>query len=356
VTAHQDFTDELIGGRYRLRRLLGTGGMGDVWEAWDERLERGVAVKRLHPQPGVSAEETEVATGRAMREARITARLQHPHAVTVYDVVEDHGQPCLVMQLVPSEPLSARLQGGAVLPVAAVALLGWHLASALVAAHQTGIVHRDVKPGNVLLAEDGTARISDFGIAHAMGDVTLTSTGMVTGTPAYLAPEIARGEESGYPADVFSLGATLHTALEGRPPFGADGNPMALLHRVASGVVDPPQRSAVLTPLLTEMLQPSPEDRPGITEVAGELADIAFADAEPEPGPVPTMGLPFLDDDGLSDDAAADGRAPRDAPGHRTGRGVGPGSGPWSPWCSCSRSSGSGSCSPGAPTPLRAPH
>ena len=112
-------------------------------------------------------------------------------------------------------------------------------------------MHRDVKPGNVLLAEDGTARISDFGIAHAMGDVTLTSTGMVTGTPAYLAPEVARGEESGYAADVFSLGATLYTALEGRTPFGTDGNPMALLHRVASGVVEPPQHSGALAPLLT---------------------------------------------------------------------------------------------------------
>ena len=259
--------------------------MGDVWEAWDERLHRAVAVKRLYAQPGVSDDIAEVATNRAMREARITARLQHPHAVTVYDVVEDHGQPCLVMQLVPSEPLSARLAGGRTLPLQEVALLGSHLAGALSAAHQAGIVHRDVKPGNVLLAEDGTARLSDFGIAHAMGDVTLTSTGMVTGTPAYLAPEVARGEESAYPADVFSLGATLYTALEGHPPFGADGNPMALLHRVASGVVDPPQHSGELTPLLEEMLQARPEDRPSMAEVTGELAAIAA-------GSAPTTSLP----------------------------------------------------------------
>ena len=277
--------DRLIGGRYRLTRLLGSGGMGDVWEAWDERLHRAVAVKRLYAQPGVSDEIAEVATNRAMREARITARLQHQHAVTVYDVVEDHGQPCLVMQLVPSEPLSARLSGGRTLPLQEVALLGSHLAGALSAAHQAGIVHRDVKPGNVLLAEDGTARLSDFGIAHAMGDVTLTSTGMVTGTPAYLAPEVARGEESAYPADVFSLGATLYTALEGRPPFGTESNPMALLHRVASGVVDPPQHSGALTPLLEEMLQARPEDRPTMAEVTSELAAIAA-------GSAPTTSLP----------------------------------------------------------------
>ncbi|MEP6629022.1 MAG: serine/threonine-protein kinase, partial [Lapillicoccus sp.] len=247
----------------------------------DERLHRAVAIKRLYPQPGVSDELAEVTTGRAMREARITARLQHPHAVTVYDVVEDHGQPCLIMQLVPSEPLSARLTGGQVLPVAEVAQLGADLAAALAAAHRAGIVHRDVKPGNVLLAEDGTARISDFGIAHAMGDVTLTATGLVTGTPAFLAPEVARGEDSGYAADVFSLGATLYTALEGHTPFGGDGNPMALLHRVASGVVEPPQHSGPLAPLLAEMMRSDPQDRPTMAEVADELAQAAGGDPAP---------------------------------------------------------------------------
>jgi serine/threonine protein kinase len=266
--------------------------MGDVWEAWDERLHRAVAVKRLHAQPGVSDDVAEVTTNRAMREARITARLQHPHAVTVYDVVEHEGQPCLVMQLVPSEPLSTRLQGGRILPVADVASLGWHLASALTAAHRAGIVHRDVKPGNVLLAEDGVARISDFGIAHAMGDVTLTSTGMVTGTPAYLAPEVARGEDSSFPADVFSLGATLYTALEGHPPFGTDSNPMALIHRVASGVVEPPKRSGALTPLLVDMLRARPQDRPTMAEVTDELAAIAAGTAKaavPAKAAAPTL-------------------------------------------------------------------
>ncbi len=290
----QPAPDDLLGGRYRLVRLLGSGGMGEVWEAQDERLHRAVAIKRLYPQPGVSDELAEVTTGRAMREARITARLQHPHAVTVYDVVQDHGQPCLIMQLVPSEPLSARLVGGQVLPVAEVTQLGADLASALAAAHRAGIVHRDVKPGNVLLAEDGTARISDFGIAHAMGDVTLTATGLVTGTPAFLAPEVARGEDSGYAADVFSLGATLYTALEGHTPFGGDGNPMALLHRVASGVVEPPQQSGPLAPLLAEMMRSDPEDRPTMAEVADELAHAAGGGPAPaEVGATATQLMPL---------------------------------------------------------------
>ena len=131
------------------------------------------------------------------------------------------------------------------------ATLGAQVASALAAAHAAGIVHRDVKPANILVADDGTARISDFGIAHAIGDSTVTSTGMLTGTPAYLAPEVARGGESGYASDVFSLGSTLYATLEGRPPFGQDSNPIGLLHRVASGQVEPPQHAGALTPLLT---------------------------------------------------------------------------------------------------------
>jgi serine/threonine protein kinase len=207
-----------------------------------------------------------------------------------------------------------------VLPVEEVTRLGADVASALAAAHQAGIVHRDVKPGNVLLTPDGGARISDFGIAHAMGDVTLTTTGLVTGTPAYLAPEVARGEDSGYAADVFSLGATLYTALEGHPPSGGgDGNPMALLHRVASGFVEPPRQSGPLAPLIERMLQPRPEDRPTMAAVADELARAAAGGAvatsalsPADPGGAedhPTPGLPLpvpLDADVFDEPEAAD--------------------------------------------------
>src|SRR5262249_12697536 len=157
---------------------------------------------------------------RAMREARITARLHHPNAVEVYDIVDEGAGPCLIMQYVPSRSLQEIARdSGPVSPVEA-ARIGTQVAGALAAAHRAGIVHRDVKPGNVLIAEDGTAKITDFGISHAFDDVSLTSTGLVMGTPAYLAPEIARGASSNFASDVYALGATLYMAVEGRPPFG----------------------------------------------------------------------------------------------------------------------------------------
>lgn len=246
--------------------------MGVVWEAWDERLQRPVAVKQLHTQAGLSASEAELASKRAMREARITARLHHPHAVTVYDVVEHDNNPCLIMQYLPSTNLQAVMAQRHYLAPTEVARIGAELASALAAAHQVGIVHRDVKPGNVLIAEDGAAKLTDFGVSHALGDVTLTSTGMVTGTPAYLAPEVARGADSNFASDVFSLGSTLYAATEGTPPFGTDQNPMAVLHKVASGQFLPPRRSGPLTPLLLRMLAADPADRPPMIDVEHTLA------------------------------------------------------------------------------------
>ena len=263
--------DALIAGRYRLVNRIASGGMGIVWQAWDELLQRPVALKQLRPQPGLSDSEAELISRRAMREARITARLHHPHAVPVYDVVELEGQPCLIMQYLPSTSLQTIVNERGPVPPAEAARIGAEVASALAAAHAAGIVHRDVKPGNVLIAEDGSAKITDFGISHALGDSTLTSTGMVTGTPAYLAPEVARGSESGFASDVFSLGATLYAATEGTPPFGTDQNPMAVLHRVASGQVNPPERSGALTPLLQRMLAPDAADRPPMIDVAHTL-------------------------------------------------------------------------------------
>ena len=142
--------------------------------------------------------------------------------------------------------------------------MGAQVASALAAAHEAGITHRDVKPGNILIAEDGTALISDFGISHALGDATLTSTGLIHGTPAFIAPEVARGGEATSASDVFSLGSTLYAALEGEPPFGRDPNTIALLHKVAAGVFPPPQRAGPLTSLLQQMLAADPADRPSM--------------------------------------------------------------------------------------------
>ena len=265
----------LIADRYRLLRRVGSGGMGVVWEGRDERLERRVALKQLYRQSGASTREAELANQRAVREARLTARLQHPHAVPIFDAVEQDGQLWLVMQFIPSITLAAVLEQGGPLQPNEAAKVGAEVASALAAAHAVGIVHRDVKPGNILIAEDGAALISDFGIARALGDATLTSSGMIHGTPAYLAPEVARGSEANFASDVFSLGSTLYSALEGRPPFGTDDNTMALLHRVASGQFPPPQHSGPLTPVIMDMLAIDTEERPSMGAVADGLARLA---------------------------------------------------------------------------------
>jgi eukaryotic-like serine/threonine-protein kinase len=275
----------LIADRYRLLHRVGSGGMGVVWEGWDERLERRVALKQLYRQSGASTTEAELANQRALREARLTARLQHPRAVPVFDAVEQDGQLWLVMQFIPSITLAAVLDQSGPLQPNEAAKVGAEVASALAAAHTVGIVHRDVKPGNILIAEDGAALISDFGIARALGDATLTSSGMIHGTPAYLAPEVARGSEANFASDVFSLGSTLYSALEGRPPFGTDENTMALLHRVASGQFPPPQRSGPLTPVIMGMLAIDTDVRPSMGAVAESLARLPTRSRPAEQAP-----------------------------------------------------------------------
>ncbi len=263
---------QLVAGRYRLMESIGSGGMGVVWQAKDERLERTVAIKQLVTRPGLSEAETVGARRRAMREARIAARLSHRNAIALFDVAEHDGEPCLVMEFLPSRSLSAVLAERGSLPATEVAEIGAQVAAALAAAHAAGIVHRDVKPGNILLDEAGTVKITDFGISRAMDDGTITQTGMLAGTPAYLAPEIARGKEPDRSSDVFSLGATLYHAIEGTPPFGVNGNPLALLHAVASGQVPPPRRAGSLTPVLMSLLSAEPAERPTMAEAAEALA------------------------------------------------------------------------------------
>ncbi|WP_285643180.1 serine/threonine-protein kinase [Lentzea sp. NBRC 102530] len=271
----------LVAGRYRLSQRIGSGAMGVVWTAHDERLHRTVAVKQLLLQPGLAESDTDEAKRRAMREGRIAARLQHPHAVAVYDVAEDDSQPWLIMEYLPSKSLSAVLSERGTLPPRDVASIGMQVASALAAAHNAGIVHRDIKPGNVLLGDDGTVKITDFGISRATGDVTVTATGMLAGTPAYLAPEVAKGYDPGSPSDVFSLGSTLYAAIEGEPPFGLSENTIALLHKVASGKVNPPRNAGPLTALLMRLLRAEPEDRPTMAEARDALAAVANGQAAP---------------------------------------------------------------------------
>jgi hypothetical protein len=270
----------LVADRYRLVKMLGAGGMGIVWQAWDTRLRRPVALKMLRTQPELTDVERQTATDRAMREARITAGLHHPYAVTVFDVVEHDGQPCIVMQLIESTPLSELLREHGTFTPAETAHIGAQVASALAAAHELKIVHRDVKPGNILIAADGSAMISDFGISHALGDATITATGMIHGTPAYLAPEVARGLPTSFASDVFSLGSTLYAMVEGEPPFGTDKNAIALLHRVARGGYAAPEHAGALAPMLRKMLASHPKRRPTMTAVADALASMREADAD----------------------------------------------------------------------------
>jgi serine/threonine protein kinase len=230
-----------------------------------------VAVKELLMPFGQGEEKATEAKNRAMREARIAARLQHPHAISVFNVVEDGDRPWLIMEYLPSMSLAAAIQENGARPVDEVIGIAIQLASALAAAHEAGIVHRDVKPGNVLLGEDGTVKVTDFGISRAIGDVTLTATGEIAGTPAFLAPEVARGEEASFASDVFSLGATMYTAIEGTPPFGYGDNAIALLYRVSSGEIVPPVQAGKLEPLMMRMLAVDTQERPTMKETLAEL-------------------------------------------------------------------------------------
>ncbi|MET9001130.1 serine/threonine-protein kinase [Amycolatopsis sp. NPDC004169] len=266
----------LVADRYRIVGRIGTGAMGAVWKAHDEVLGRTVAIKQLLLQPHLDQHDAEDARQRTMREGRIAARLHHPNAISVFDVVtDDNGQPCLIMEYLNSTSLAAVLQERRTLPPTEVARIGAQVAAALREAHAVGIVHRDIKPGNILLAGNGTVKITDFGISRAKDDVTVTKTGMIAGTPAYLAPEVAIGGEPGPESDVFSLGSTLYAACEGQPPFGLSENTLSLLHAVAAGQINPPRQSGPLASVLAVLLHPEIEHRPTAEECEELLAAVA---------------------------------------------------------------------------------
>ncbi|GEC19104.1 hypothetical protein PHY01_13870 [Pseudonocardia hydrocarbonoxydans] len=272
-----------IGNRYRLEERIGAGAMGAVWLGTDELLNRPVALKELLAAAarGNGAEGAEEARQRLMREGRIGARLQHPHVISMFDVVIHEERPWLVMEYLPSQSLAAVLSTKGPMEPRAAADMGRQVADGLAAAHVAGVVHRDVKPGNVLIGEDGRVKLTDFGVSRAVDDVQLTRTGLIAGTPAFLAPEIARGHEPAAPSDVFALGATLFAAVEGVPPFGLDDNAYALLHKVATGEVDPPQQAGPLAPVLMRLLAKEPEDRPTAAQARDQLALVAAGRDEP---------------------------------------------------------------------------
>ncbi|WP_434438414.1 serine/threonine-protein kinase [Lentzea sp. E54] len=275
MTTSDTSDGRLIADRYRFLDRIGSGAMGIVWRAHDERLGREVAIKQLLLAPGLDEAEQDEAIQRAMREGRIAAKLHHPNAIAVYDVVEEDGVPCLVMEYLPSYSLADALAEGGPMDPIEVASIGAQCAAALAAAHAAGIVHRDVKPGNVLIAENGVVKITDFGISRASDDITVTKTGLIAGTPAYLAPEIARGQDPTPASDVYSLGSTLFAAMEGEPPYGVSENTLGVLHAVAAGRINPPTVDHPLADTLLYLLNFEPDDRPTMPQARELLNAVA---------------------------------------------------------------------------------
>src|SRR3954468_14275548 len=256
MTASASATGQrLVAGRYRLHTPLGRGGMGVVWAAEDELLMRPVAVKEVRLPATVDDEELELLRQRTMREARTAARLDHPCAVRVFDVCEDDDQPFIVMERLIGRTLSDVIKRDGPLPPARAAEIGLCLLDALDAAHSAGIVHRDVKPGNVVVGDDGRVTLTDFGLASTAGDPSITTTGLLLGSPAYIAPERARGGAPEPASDLWSLGATLYTAVEGRPPFDKP-DPFSTLTAVVTDAHEPYRRAgAALGAVLDRVLE-----------------------------------------------------------------------------------------------------
>ncbi|MEV0902151.1 protein kinase [Actinoplanes sp. NPDC049802] len=285
-----DDRSPLIADRYRLVSQLGQGGMGRVWAARDGLLDRDVAVKELVPPAGLTVSELRILRERAIREARAIAMLDHPNVVRVFDVVFRDGDPWIVMELVPSRSLFDTVRDDGPMAPDRVARIGLGVLAALRAAHRAGLLHRDVKPGNVLLARDGRIVLTDFGLATSAGDSSMTSTGVVLGSPQYLAPERALDGEIGPAADLWSLGATLYAAVEGRPPY-VRSSPMATLAALATELPDPPDRAGALRHALTALLQRDPAIRAD-AETARRLLLAATTPDQPLPSGLPVYTEP----------------------------------------------------------------
>jgi serine/threonine protein kinase len=264
----------VIGGRYRLDRTIGKGGMGYVWSGTDELLERPVAVKELHLPADVPEEEAAVLRERALREARAMATLSHPNTVMLYDVAREDDSPYVVMELVPGQSLSAILKKHRALNHYQLAVMIDGVAAALEAAHNVGIVHRDVKPGNVLLAPRGQVKLADFGLSRNIAETTMTRSEVLLGTPAYLPPEIARRGALDSYADLWSLGATLYSAAEGRPPYDKTNDPLITISAIVHGPIPRHHQTGPIGEVLGGLLVKEPERRMPLVEVRRRLHEI----------------------------------------------------------------------------------
>ncbi|MFD3486786.1 serine/threonine-protein kinase [Streptomyces sp. NPDC058665] len=263
---------QMLAGRYKLGEAIGRGGMGQVWRAYDELLNRTVAVKELTAALYVTAADRTVLHARTQKEARAAARISHPAVVTVHDVLDHGGRPWIVMQYVDGPSLADALKSDPIV-VREAARIGLQVLGALRAAHAAGVLHRDVKPGNVLLARDGGVLLTDFGIAAIEGDSAITRTGELVGSIDYLAPERVRGSDPGPASDLWSLGATLHTAVEGTSPFRRT-SAVATMQAVITDEPPAPVRAGPLAPVITALLHKDPEARPDAAETERMLREV----------------------------------------------------------------------------------
>ncbi|MER5626522.1 protein kinase [Streptosporangium sp. NPDC002544] len=299
----------VLADRYELIAPLGRGTMGTVWKAHDRSLGREVAIKEIRQEPGLSEAQRTELRERMIREGRTAARISHPSVATVHDAIVEDGSPWIIMELVQARSLEQVIEEEGPLPPRLVAEIGADLLGALRAAHAQGVLHRDVKPGNVLITENGRVVLTDFGIAKAEGDTSLTKTGMVIGSPGYTAPERARGEHNGPESDLWSLGATLYFAVEGRPAYER-ASVAETLAALMSEQVDPPTQAGPLRPVLEQLLEKDHTARLTAAQAGAMLRAVAdtpshLADsipAAPAPAPPPPASETPVAPDAEEDD------------------------------------------------------
>ncbi|MFD0905599.1 serine/threonine-protein kinase [Actinomadura sediminis] len=306
----------LLAGRYRLLSVVGRGGMGTVWRAVDETLDREVAVKEVVLPHGLADDERENRHRRTLREARASARLGHPGVVTVHDVVDEDGRPWIVMELVRGRSLQDIIDADGPLDPGRAAAIGRQVVGALRAAHAIGILHRDVKPANVLVTADDRAVLTDFGIAQVAGDATLTGTGMVMGSPAYMSPERVKGDAALPASDLWALGATLYAACEGKAPHHRS-DAMAVLAAVMTQDAPPPRNAGPLAPVLVGLLERDPAVRTNAQQAEEALA--AIADGRAASLAAAAAGGTALDGTALDGTAVDRTTVDRTAAGHAAG-------------------------------------
>ncbi|MBW8821592.1 MAG: serine/threonine protein kinase, partial [Streptomyces sp.] len=294
--SRQDENGRLLAGRYRLGGVLGRGGMGTVWRAEDETLGRTVAVKELRFPSSIDEDEKRRLITRTLREAKAIARIRNTSAVTVYDVVDEDDRPWIVMELVEGKSLAEVIREDGLLEPKRAAEVGLAVLDVLRSAHREGILHRDVKPSNVLISEDGRVVLTDFGIAQVEGDPSITSTGMLVGAPSYISPERARGHKPGPAADLWSLGGLLYAAVEGAPPYDK-GSAIATLTAVMTEPLEEPKNAGPLKDVIYGLLTKDPAQRLDDGRARAMLTAVIHAPepkrAEPEPAADATRVVPL---------------------------------------------------------------